>query len=98
LKEIGPVGDAALAAEAQGAAFRPLAFAELAHERQHRLPRDHPRRPADAISIGARARAFVATLRPLVVRIVTFWDHRVRTCTIGVRRLTVDASGSYRLE
>ncbi|MBV8355789.1 MAG: hypothetical protein JO101_10750 [Candidatus Eremiobacteraeota bacterium] len=76
----------------------PLAFAELALEREHRLPEDHPRWPTDAISLGSRARALLAKLRPLAIRIMTFWDHHVRACTIGGRRLGIDATGSYRLE
>lgn len=84
--------------EVQPALAHPLAFAELALERAPRLPRDHPHHVADAISLGSRARALLARLRPLVVRIATFWDHRIRSCTIGVRRLSVDAAGSYHLE
>jgi len=84
--------------EIQPATAHPLAFAELAFERGNRLPRDHPPHAADAISLGSRARSVLARLRPLVVRIATFWDHRIRTCTIGARRLSVDAAGSYRLE
>lgn len=79
------------------ATAQPLAFAELALERAPRLPRDHPHHVADTISLGSRARAVLERLRPLVIRIATFWDHRIRTCTIGARRLAIDAAGSYRL-
>ena len=100
MSELAPVADAALASEAQmrAAALRPLAFAELAIEREGALPRDLPRRPPDAISLGARGRAILAKLRPFVAGVLTFGDHRVRTLAIGPRRLSIDASGSYRLE
>ena len=61
------------------------------------LPRDHPAWQPDVLSISARVRAIVAQLRPTVVRVLTFWDHAVRSVTIGGRRLEIDPSGSYRL-
>ncbi|HEY4442142.1 MAG TPA: hypothetical protein VGN14_16910 [Candidatus Elarobacter sp.] len=51
----------------------------------------------DVLSVSARVRAIVATLRPLVVRALTFWDHAARSIRIGARTLDVDPSGSYRL-
>jgi hypothetical protein len=36
-------------------------------------------------------------LRPLVVHVLSFWDHAVRAVRIAGRRLEVDPSGSYRL-
>jgi len=33
-----------------------------------------------------------------VVKILTFWDHRVRTACIGQSRVSIDPSGSYRIE
>jgi hypothetical protein len=98
VSEITPLADAALAAEAQAAATRPLAFAELAVQRQGKLPHDHPPHPSDTISLGSRGRELIAKLRPAIVRAGTFWDHRIRTIAIGPRRLSVDPSGSYRLE
>ena len=51
----------------------------------------------DVVSVSARVRAIVATLRPIVVHVLTFWDHAVRAVRIGAARLEVDPSGSYRL-
>lgn len=62
------------------------------------LPRDHPSWMRDAFAVSARARALLASLRPLIIRVLTFWDHHVRSITIGGRNLGVDASGSYRLD
>jgi len=61
------------------------------------LPRDHPAWQRDILSVSARARAVVAALRPVVVRVLTFWDHVARSVSMGSRRLEVDPSGCYRL-
>jgi hypothetical protein len=61
------------------------------------LPRDHPAWQRDVLSISARIRAIVAQLRPLTVRVLTFWDHTLRSVSINGRRLEVDPSGCYRL-
>lgn len=62
------------------------------------LPSDHPAWMRDALSISQRARALLAKLQPVVVRVVAFWEHRVKSVTIGGRTLSVDASGSYRCD
>jgi hypothetical protein len=36
-------------------------------------------------------------LRPVVVRVLTFWDHLRRGAAIAGRTLEIDPSGSYRL-
>jgi hypothetical protein len=61
------------------------------------LPRDHPVWQRDVCSISARTRAVLARLRPVALRVRTFWDHALRTVTIRGRRLEVDPSGCYRL-
>ena len=62
------------------------------------LPREHPKWVKDALALSQRTRHIIAQLRPVVVRILTFWDHRVRSIAIGGRELTVDVSGSYRID
>jgi hypothetical protein len=62
------------------------------------LPREHPKWVKDALAVSHRARQALSRLRPLACRVLTFWDHRVRSVNIGLRRLSIDASGSYRLE
>jgi hypothetical protein len=52
----------------------------------------------DALSISQRARALLAKLQPVVVRVVAFWEHRVKSIAVGGRTLSVDASGSYRCD
>ncbi len=65
---------------------------------QTSFPPDHPAWQRDVVAISARARAVLATLRPAVVAIVTFWDHVVRGVGVsGNRSLEVDPSGCYRL-
>lgn len=62
------------------------------------LPNDHPRWMKDTLSISQRARALLQKMKPVVMRVITAWDHRVRHITISGRTLKVDASGSYRFD
>lgn len=62
------------------------------------LPREHPKWVKDALAVSQRARQIISGLRPVVVRVLGFWDHHVRSIAIGGRELSVDISGSYRLE
>ena len=62
------------------------------------LPNDHPRWVRDAVAISRAARDLVARLRPIVIGVLTIWDHGVRCIAVGGRRVGVDASGSYRIE
>lgn len=62
------------------------------------LPHDHPAWIRDAVALSIRARELLAKLKPVAVKILTFWDHAIRSITVGNRRLTIDASGSYRLD
>lgn len=62
------------------------------------LPRDHPHWVRDTISISSRARALLERIRPAMIRVLSFWDHVVRSVSIGAYRLSVDPSGSYRVE
>jgi hypothetical protein len=62
------------------------------------LPREHPAWVRDAVALSRRARSVVARLRPAVFRVLSFWDHRVRSIAVGGRRLRVDASGSYAID
>jgi hypothetical protein len=61
------------------------------------LPRDHPVWQRDVVSISVRARHLLARLRPVGVRVLTFWDHVRRGVTVAGRTLEIDPSGSYRL-
>jgi hypothetical protein len=67
-----------------------------ATEIRARLPNDHPAWQVDTLSISSRTRAFLTTLRPVVVAVVSFWDHAVRTLSLGTGTLSVDLSGCYR--
>lgn len=63
-----------------------------------RLPPDHPRWVRDAVAASARARELVGKLKPVVVAVMSLWDHRLRSIIVGGRRLRVDPSGSYRAD
>jgi hypothetical protein len=62
------------------------------------LPRDHPKWARDAVTLSQRAREVIARLRPAIVKILTFWDHRIRSALIAGSRVSIDPSGSYRVE
>ncbi|HUA09906.1 MAG TPA: hypothetical protein VMA98_11625, partial [Candidatus Acidoferrales bacterium] len=78
------------AAIAPEQAIVPIAEADT---EQSLLPRDHPKWAHDAVTLSQRAREIVAALRPVVVKILTFWDHRVRSVFIGGSRVSIDPSG-----
>lgn len=61
------------------------------------FPADHPQWQRDVVSISARARAVIAQAIPVVVRTLSYWDHRIREVAFGVRSLAVDPAGCYRL-
>jgi hypothetical protein len=61
------------------------------------LPRDHPAWQRDVLAVSSRVRALLAGLCPVAVRVLTYWDHVVRTISIGARYVEVDPSGCYRL-
>ncbi|MBC5829799.1 MAG: hypothetical protein GIW98_06355 [Candidatus Eremiobacteraeota bacterium] len=92
----GPASLIAVPSHQTAPLFGLVADAEL--ETAPSLPRDHPSWMRDALAVSARARALIASLRPVLIRVLTFWDHHVRTITIGGRTLGVDPSGSYRLD
>ncbi|MBV8638373.1 MAG: hypothetical protein JO322_09825 [Candidatus Eremiobacteraeota bacterium] len=62
------------------------------------LPRDHPQWVKDTLSVSNKARELLARLKPVVIKILTFWDHRVRSVLVGNSRVSIDPSGSYRIE
>lgn len=64
----------------------------------HTLPNDHPPWMKDTLSISQRARALIARLHPVVIKVVSYWEHRVRSIVVGNGRLYIDPSGSYRLD
>ena len=61
------------------------------------LPHDHPRWVKDAVAISQRARELIANLKPAAIRVLTFWDHRVRSIFVTRRRVEIDVSGCYRI-
>jgi hypothetical protein len=61
------------------------------------LPSDHPQWQRDVVSISSRARALIASVVPIVVRTLSYWDHRIREIAFGPRTLSVDPAGCYRL-
>ena len=89
-------GAAGLAAPpAPAVYFTPLPDSEL---ETPALPGDHPAWVRDAVALSMRARALLATLKPVAIKVLTFWDHAVRSIVVGNRRVSVDACGSYRAD
>jgi hypothetical protein len=72
----------------------PVAQAEL---ETGLLPHDQPRWVKDAVAVSQRARELISKLRPIVIAVLSFWDHRVRSVVIGDRCVQVDPSGCYRV-
>ncbi len=64
----------------------------------HTLPGDHPAWMKDTLSLSQRARALIATLRPVVMKVIAYYEHHIRSIVVGNGRLSVDPSGSYRLD
>lgn len=62
------------------------------------LPREHPKWVKDALAISQRARHLLSRVAPLLVNVLTFWDHRRHSIVIAGRALTIDVSGSYRVD
>lgn len=61
-------------------------------------PHDQPRWVKDAVAVSQRARELIASLRPAAVRVLCFWDHRIRSIVVAGRCIQIDASGCYRVE
>jgi hypothetical protein len=61
------------------------------------LPQDHPRWVKDAVAVSQRARELIGKLRPVIVHVLSFWDHRIRSIMVGNRCVAVDPSGCYRV-
>lgn len=61
------------------------------------LPHDHPRWVRDAVAVSQRARELIAKLRPVVIEVIAFWDHRIRSIMVGEFCVQVDPSGCYRV-
>lgn len=62
------------------------------------LPREHPKWVKDALAVSSRARSVIAQVRPAIVRVLSFWDHQLRSIVIRGRAVSIDASGSYRMD
>jgi hypothetical protein len=76
----------------------PVAPPDLDAEPETRLPSDHPAWARDVVSLSQRARALLATVRPIVLKVFSAWEHRVRAIIVGGRTLSVDAGGCYRAD
>lgn len=61
------------------------------------LPNDHPRWVRDAVAVSQRARELIAKLRPVVIRVFAFWDHRIRSIMVAGQSVVVDPAGCYRI-
>lgn len=92
--EEGGAGVALHAADAPEAVVPAVAETEM----DAALPREHPRWVRDAVAVSSRARDLIARLKPAAIRVLCFWDHRLRAISIAGRRVCVDASGCYRAD
>lgn len=60
------------------------------------LPPGHPAWPRDLVSLTRRARALLATLPRLVVRVWSAWDHARREAIVNGYTVVIDGAGTYR--
>jgi len=59
------------------------------------LPAGHPPWTRDVAALTRRARAALAELPRVVIRVMGFWEHPRREALVDGRRVTVDAAGTY---
>jgi hypothetical protein len=92
-------------ADAPGLLFAPLdaapAVAALIPDDEFEtppLPREHPKWIKDGMVVSQRAKQLLERVKPIPLRVLRFWDHAVRSLTILDRRISIDSSGSYRME
>jgi hypothetical protein len=73
-----PVPNAAPAVVAAALAVTPALPVALDPDIEiaNNLPNDHPPWAKDALSLSQRARAILAHIKPIVIRVLTFWDHK----------------------
>ena len=76
----------------------PIGLPDLDAEPDYRLPSDHPAWARDVVSLSQRARALLANVRPIVLKVFSAWEHRVRSIVVGGRTLSVDLAGCYRAD
>ena len=62
------------------------------------LPHDHPRWVRDAVAVSRAARELIAKLKPIALHVMSIWDHRFRCIAVAGQRVSVDPSGSYRID
>jgi hypothetical protein len=94
LEDASPVRASSVEAQRSEIVVPAVAEAEL---ETALLPHDHPWWVKDAVAVSQRARELIARLKPVVVRVLTFWDHRIRSIFVAGSRVEIDASGCYRV-
>ena len=62
------------------------------------LPREHPKWIKDGLAISQRAKQLLESVKRVPLRVLRFWDHAVRSLTVRDRRVSIDSSGSYRMD
>jgi len=62
------------------------------------LPREHPKWIKDGLAISQRAKQLLEGVKRAPLCVLRFWDHAVRSLTIHDRRVSIDSSGSYRMD
>ena len=93
------MNDIASATNTSISGAQPLALADLASEKQDRLPRDYPRQPGDSIALSTQAlriQGEPGSIGP--PQPAGFWDHSTRSVPIRDRQIGIDLSGSYKLD
>jgi hypothetical protein len=61
------------------------------------LGADHTAWRRDIVTPSSRARRLLAMIKPFLIRVLSFWDHRITRLSIEGRELFIDQSGSYQV-
>ena len=62
------------------------------------LPREHRKWVKDGLLVSQRAKLLLERIKPVVVRVLGFWDLSVRSVVVTGVRVAVDSSGSYKID
>ncbi len=62
------------------------------------LPSDFPAWVRDAVILSDPLRLVMVGLRPVVLKLVRYWDQRIRTVKVDGRTISLEDHGGYRLD
>jgi hypothetical protein len=61
------------------------------------LGAEHTAWRRDRLSPSNRAKRLLEKIKPFIIKVLSFWDHRISRLAIEGRELFIDSSGSYQV-